>query len=95
MAEVTVSLATLTIESSDEPIGIDTEPSTPTPRLAELSVFFSAYLSCRALANTVAWCSVVPSSVQTTLKLISMWFSPVCWKLLCPLTSFGSLLVMI
>ena len=41
-AEDTVSLATLTIESSVEPIGIDTEPSTPTPRLAELLTFFSA-----------------------------------------------------
>ena len=38
----TVSLATFTIESSVEPIGIDTEPSTPTPRLAELLTFFSA-----------------------------------------------------
>ena len=35
-------LATFTIESSVEPIGIDTEPSTPTPRLAELLTFFSA-----------------------------------------------------
>jgi len=29
----------LTIESSLEPIGIDTDPSTPTPRLAEVLDF--------------------------------------------------------
>jgi hypothetical protein len=38
----TVLLATRTSESSLLPTGSDTEPSTPTPTLAELEVFFSA-----------------------------------------------------
>ena len=40
-------------------------------------------------------CAALPSGAQTTLKLICKWLSPVCWKLLLPLISLGSLLVMI
>jgi hypothetical protein len=39
---VTVLLATFTSESSLLPNGSDTEPSAPTPTLAEVGLFFSA-----------------------------------------------------
>jgi len=60
------------MESSDEVKGMDTEPSSPTPTLAELLVFFSAKVDSTALTKAID--RVVPpwSGSQTRRKVISL-----------------------
>ena len=55
-----VSLETFTIASSLDVNGSDSDPIAPTPTLAELLLFFSAYRSCSALTNAIDLLSAAP-----------------------------------